>query len=218
VKPSFLVLALFLIAVSFFHFHPAVESGRIVIPEDVYSGTQCDCQCILNSRPWYSQFNYWFWLWVIGTPVIIFSVKPSAPTWQKSLRTIIAIVFCYGVMNLALHLMWDIRNGPFVVHTDPNFPWQKTWDMAGCANIADGASLIFTLMFGWIYAIIYTGWCEIAWLQYYKRKTLSISQDFKRDIISRVFATISYAVAKIAFLTLIALPFAIGILFLLEKL
>jgi hypothetical protein len=36
----------------------------------------------------------------------------------------------------------------------------KTWDdpEVKCANIADGASIVFTALFGWIYAMIYSGW------------------------------------------------------------
>ena len=110
-------------------------------------------------------------------------------------------------MNLALHLMWDIRNGPFIVSSDPDFPDQKTWDMPECANIADGASLVFTLLFGWIYATVYTGWWEIIWHQYHKRKTQFIDKNFKKDWISIIAVWVSVAITT---LIIVAVVVVIG--------
>ena len=165
------IASVLLLAVAAFELHPAVEQGRAMIPEEVYTGKACDCLCILTSRPWYSTVNYWFWLWVIGTPLIVFSVKPSALRWQRAIRTLLSIGFCYGVMNLAMHLSWDIRNGPFGVVSYPNMSWQKTWDMPKCANIADGFGLIYTRYLGWIPACLYAGFC-LFFLRFYNSSYL----------------------------------------------
>jgi hypothetical protein len=77
-KKSIFIIGLLLIAVGIFEFHPAVERGRIFVPQDIYVGKDCGCDCIANSRPWYSTFNYWQWLWILSVPVIVFSVKPNA--------------------------------------------------------------------------------------------------------------------------------------------
>ncbi len=100
------------------------------------------------------------------------------------------------------------------------YPWQKSWDDPGtkCANIADGASIVFTAFFGWIYGVIYIGWWEMAWYQYHKHKTGLIDENFKRDAINKVIVTISYLVARLAFFIIIAFPFAIASLYVLEKL
>lgn len=208
-KKSIFIIGLLLAAIAVFEFYPAVKYWRVAVPEDVYVGKSCDCNCILESRPWYSRFNYWFWLWVIATPVIVFSVRPAAPKWQHTLRTLVAIAFCYGVMNLALHLMWDIRNSPFVVSSDPNFPDQKTWDIPKCANIADGASLVFTLLFGWIYATIYTGWWEALWYQHHKRRTRLLDNEFKRDWISRLVVWVSATITISLIVAIISLIVAL---------
>jgi hypothetical protein len=151
-------IVLLVLAVAVLEFHPAVDQGRAIIPEDVYRGKSCDCFCILDSRPWYSTLNYWFWLWVVGTPLImIYALKPTAPKWQHFLKFVFAVLFCYGVMNLAMNLSWDIRNDPFVVSSQKDMAWQKTWDMPDCPNMADGASRVVTLLFGWLYALIYIG-------------------------------------------------------------
>lgn len=213
-----ILIFLMLFSVAAFELLPIIERTRIVVPEEIYVGKDCGCDCILQSRPWYSTFNYWFWLWVLAVPILVFSVRPDAPKWHRAARSLVAIIFCYGAINMAVHLMWDIRNGPFGVNND--YPWQKSWDDPGvkCANIADGASLVFTLYFGWVYGVIYIGWWEMAWYQYHKRKSGLIDKNFKRDAINKVVVTISYFVARLAFLIIIAFPFAIASLYVLEKL
>lgn len=156
-KKTVIFAILFFLGVIFFEFHPFVKEGRNIIPESVYTGKNCDCLCILNSRPWYSRFNYWFWLWVSTVPILVFSIKNDAPKWKKIAIWIAAFGLCYGFMNLAVHLMWDIRNAPFIVQTDRDMPWQKTWDMPKCGNMADGASTVFALILGWIPASLYVG-------------------------------------------------------------
>lgn len=158
VKRILFMIGLLLMAVGIFEFYPAVRYFRLVIPEDVYVGKACNCQCIAASRPWYSTFNYWYWLCIVIVPLLIFSIPPNASKLQKLTIVFISAGLCYLFMNLAVHLFWDIRNGPFIASPNPNFPWQKTWDME-CANIGDGASLVFTLIFGWILASLYAGFC-----------------------------------------------------------
>lgn len=208
-RKNLIIIGLMLIAVAVFELHPAVKYWRMVVHENVYVGKTCNCDCIAESRPWYSRFNYWFWLWIIATPLIVFSVKPATPRWQRALRTVIAIGFCYVAMNFALNLMWDIGNGPFVVSSDPNFPWQKTWDIPDCANVADGASIVFMVFFGWIYAVIYTGLWEMLWYRYHKRKTKLLEKEFRRDWISKIAAVIAKYITLLILLVIVLIPFAL---------
>ncbi len=185
-KYAFIILALLAIAAAIFEFHPAVEYHRIVVSEDIYVGKPCDCWCILESRPWFSKINYWFWFWFIIIPVFVFSVTPLSSKWFRMGRTVFAIGLGYILMNLAVHLMWDIRNGPFAVVSD--YPWQTSWDDPGvkCADIADGGSLVFTALFGWIPSGIYYSLWDIAWHQYHKRWTKLIDKNFKQGWFNRI--------------------------------
>lgn len=157
-KKSLFIIGLLLIAVAVFEFSPAVKEARHVVPENIYIGKACSCHCIAASRPWYSTFNYWHWLWIAIVPLLILPIKPDAAKFQKIVIVAVSIELCYLFMNLSIHLFWDIRNGPFLVSSDPSSPWQKTWDMK-CADIGDGASLAFTFLFGWIPASLYAGLC-----------------------------------------------------------
>lgn len=217
-KINIFIIIILITAVVALELHPAVKESRVFVPEEIYAGKECGCECIANSRPWYSVLNYWFCLWFLAVPLIMFSVTPQSPQWQRIIRTLGAVLLCYGAMNLALHLMWDIRNGPFSVNN--NYPWQKSWDDPGtkCANIADGASIVFTAFFGWIYAAIYTGWWEILWYHYHKRKTRLLTDDFKRDWISKAVAVISKYITLFMLLAIILIPFALAGLYALQKL
>lgn len=145
-----------------FELHPAVQQGRSLIPDQVYTNPECGCLCLIESRPWYSTFNYWFWLWVVAVPVLAFGINKDWSLRRKLLVAGLITLFCYGALNLSVGLMWDIRNAPFIVSSEPDIEWQKAWDMK-CATIADGASTIFSLLLGWIPAALYTGlWLGIA--------------------------------------------------------
>ncbi len=137
-----------------FHLFPAIENARNTVPPEVYDGTgECGCSCISNSRPWYSVFNYWFWLWVIFPLRVIIYIKPREHILKKTLITLTTIGICYGLMNLALHLSWDIRNDIFY-GLDASLTNDKI-----CANIADGGSIVFYLVLGWIPASMYIAFC-----------------------------------------------------------
>ncbi|MCD8566601.1 MAG: hypothetical protein LRY36_01540 [Alphaproteobacteria bacterium] len=122
-----------------FELHPAVQQGRSLIPDQVYTNPECGCLCLIESRPWYSTFNYWFWLWVVAVPVLAFGINKDWSLRRKLLVAGLITLFCYGALNLSVGLMWDIRNAPFIVSSEPDIEWQKAWDMK-CATIADGAA------------------------------------------------------------------------------
>ena len=170
--------------------HPAVEHDRFFVPEEVYVGKDCGCDCISQSLPWYSTFNYWSWIWVLAVPIFVFSVRPNAATWKKIAATLIAIAFCYAVLNLARHLFWDIRNGPFWSHA--HIPGQKPAGLGlGCTDVTGGPSVTFTHRFGWIKATIYTGWWQMIWFQYHRRITGLIEKDYKRDRLNKTVVRFS---------------------------
>lgn len=77
-KRSIVIIFILLVVAGIFEIHPVVKYDRVVVPEEVYAGKDCNCRCVMESRPWYSRFNYWWWLWIVITPLIIFSVKPHA--------------------------------------------------------------------------------------------------------------------------------------------
>ncbi|AGH97843.1 hypothetical protein [Micavibrio aeruginosavorus] len=208
-KINLIIVAALIICSVAFALDPVVEHGRVFIPDDVYVGKDCGCECIADSRPWYSTVNYWRWLWMVSIPLLVFSIKPDASKWLRASRTVAAVILGYVVMNLAIQLFWDIGNGPFVVDGNPNTPWQKTWDIPNCADIADGASIVSTLFFGWLYAIIYTGWWDMVWYQYHKRRTKMIDDGFKRDICSQVVFVTSKIVTILVILFMILIFFAV---------
>ncbi len=151
-KKALLFIGLLLLIAGVFEVMPAVREGRMRLPEGVSLGENCDCVCLMKSRPWYSTFNYWLWFWLVSIPVFVFSLKtsPQHPRWKRTcffaLACAGAIFVGYVAFNLAVHLMWDIRNDPF-----------SERPLLACANIGDGASIAVALLFGWVHASLYLG-------------------------------------------------------------
>ena len=144
---------------------PAVKHAREAFPEN-FAGLSC--RDILNSRPWYGQINPWFWFWLISTPVIVFSLKPDTSKWARAFRTLIAIGLGYIVVNLGTHAAMEIRNAPFhgegITHVNGVMVSSEIdAKKFECFDSADGAKFVFALFFGWVYALIYTGWWEAMW-------------------------------------------------------
>ncbi|MCB1562861.1 MAG: hypothetical protein KDJ75_04735 [Alphaproteobacteria bacterium] len=184
-KRSFFIIGLLLIAVGVFEFHPAVEEARSYVSVENYENAQTPCQEILAGRPWTGTLNYWFFAWLVFVPALIFSTPPAAPQWMRGGRVIVAAGICYVLMNLAVHLQWDIRNAPFMedpFHPDPVNGWRMD-----CANYAgDGFSYVTALMSAWIPACIYTGLYLLIWRFYHHRFSKEIMENYKSDLITRI--------------------------------
>lgn len=158
-KNLIIFLCLLTIAIGL-EFLPAVKEGRYAVPAEVFKKTgSCDCNCISNARPLYSTINYWYWLFFLTPPLLIFSLRRTAPIMYKALVAMIAVGFCTAFIALGIELRWDIRNGPFY-GLDASLTNGKL-----CADTSDGASLVFGRYFGWIPASLYVGfWLLIRWV------------------------------------------------------
>lgn len=171
-------------AISFFEFHPMVKEAQSFVSLENYENKDVSCFEILNGRPWYGRFNHWFWLWITCVPLLVFSVKPDAPKWQRALRTIMAVGFCYGLMNLAMHLSWDLSNELFrqaPYNPDPANGWRMD-----CHKYGTGFSYILAIGFAWIPAALYTGFWFFIWSRFHKWRG-QITKEFKQDIVNRLF-------------------------------
>lgn len=102
--------------------------------------------------------NYWFWLFIILIPIIVFSVRPEANLWRRMGRLVLAIGAGYVLANVALHwsrsLKWEAYEA-----CQSQFPDGAIQHHEECPeiNIADGASNVFYLLFGWVPAAAYIG-------------------------------------------------------------
>jgi len=183
-KRSLFIIGLLLIAAAVFEFSPAVEKAQSYVSHANYKNAQTSCQTLLAGRPWYGKLNYWFFAWLVFVPALIFSVTPRHPAWMRGGRIIVAAGVCYALMNLAVHLQWDIRNAPFredPFHPDPLNGWRMD-----CANYAgDGFSYLAVMLFAWIPACLYAGLCLFAWRFYHHRFSKEITENYKDDILTR---------------------------------
>ena len=180
------ILLLLLVVVGVFEFLPVIKEAQRYVSIENYEDVKASCQALLSGRPWYGRVNHWFFVWIIFVPTIIFSISPKSPKWLLSFRTIFAVLVCYGLMFLAVINQWDIRNVPFMWNSYPE--GSANGFRNECVNIADGFSLIFSIMFGWVPACVYTWICLNIWFNYHKRITKQIVEEYKIDIVTKIFA------------------------------
>ncbi len=214
-KKSIFIIGLLLIAVGVFEFHPAVKEAQSYVSLENYENAQTPCQELLAERPWYGTLNYWFFAWLAFVPVLIFSVSPESPAWIRVGRVIIAAGICYALMNLAVHLQWDIRNAPF--KEDPFNPDPLNGWRMDCANYAgDGFSYVTAIMSAWIPACIYTGLCLLIWRFYHRRFSKERMENYSSDLITRILFwglkiyAVIFLLYLISLITFITISYILG--------
>lgn len=130
---------------------------------------------------WIFYLDFWHWVYLIGVPVIIFSVKKEAPIRLKSGR-LLFLIFLLPVLTAPL----DYARS----QTIEGF---KSYDY-GCWIYDLYFFLLFTTL-----SIIYTGWWELARRCFHKQLSWHIINDFKYGILSNIvifisgFITLNYA-------------------------
>jgi F0F1-type ATP synthase assembly protein I len=134
----------------------------------------------------------------VAIPAFIFLFPPDTRGLLRAMRTLSSVFICYVLMNLAVHLQWDIRNAPF--GQDPFNPNPANGWRMDCVNIGDGFSLVFALMMAWIPACVYVWFCTYFWLFYHHRFSKKITDDYKSDIVTRI---LSACVKVYLFITLL---------------
>ncbi len=115
-------------------------------------------------------YNFWFWLIFITAPLLVFNAKPESSADWRIDRLILAIGATYILMNFSLHtsrqIIWSAYEACQSRFSDGAIQHHKE---CGEINIADGASNIFYLIFGWLPATGYVGLCEFIWRWRYRR-------------------------------------------------
>lgn len=213
-KKSLLIAGVLLLAVTVIEFHPAVEEARSYVSQANYENAEASCRVLLGDRPWFGRLNHWFLAWLAFTPVIIFSASPRSPRAMQGGRVVVAAIGCYVLMNLAVHLQWEIRNAPFIedpFHPDPLNGWRMD-----CQNYSgDGFSYLIALYTGWIPACLYTGLCLLLWNFYHRRFSGEMADGYQSDTITLVLSRgiKIYAVLILLDIALLAAFFSYSYLF-----
>lgn len=103
-------------------------------------------------------------------PALVFSIQPETNTYLRIVRLIAAILLCYGLAGAAAYWHstkeWDSidafrKEFPHCENKPcPNEP-TSSWN---------GPALGLLILFGWIPAASYTGFCELLWQWYYRQR------------------------------------------------
>jgi hypothetical protein len=118
---------------------------------------------------------YWYHIWLIAVPVMIFSVKPNAPEWLKSAR--ILLLFFVFLFFCALGI-----------------DWQECFSDLGDPC---GGPQIFIFVFGGVPLLMSVGLCEFLWRVYYKQPLLKRGLVGSAAILCSFFVSVFLAVILI---------------------
>jgi hypothetical protein len=118
--------------------------------------------------------------------VLASSARPGSSRLWRTSRLVIAIIGCYICINLTVYfdhtqLANEVNNNPHATHED----FMRL-------SAASGASDVFMLVFGWVWAIMYVGRCELAWRRYHRAKMISLRKGCGDDGVANMVVTLSY--------------------------
>lgn len=190
---NLIALALLIFIAMAFNFSPIVQTAHIIAPETIYTAaTTSECDLIREAKPWYAKFNYWYWLWLIGVPLIIFFFTPNDKAWKRSAGTFAALLLCYITMNLSFMLSEQLEYGLFLVHE--NIAYQQTWDMRKCAPYARIGAKMFFPFVSVAYSCFYISLCLGVWRGYHHFKKNIIFTKFKYDLFSKIVSILAVVI------------------------
>lgn len=159
-----------------------------------------------NPRPpgYAARMNYWFWLLIILTPIIVFSVKPQAGIWLRAGRLALAVAvgLAYILINLAENLSnaldWEAYNSCRFKHSGHIGPYERSLaeklDTICPGVLLSKALEVSYLWFGWILAITYVGIFELVWRIRHRRTLRAMGKAFKGRWLSNVLIILSMPV------------------------
>jgi hypothetical protein len=117
------------------------------------------------------RFNFWPYLFFLLPPLLIFSVRPNDEPWLRAMRTIVAVGCAYILINLSLHthrsIIWRAYQTCQSQYPDGAI---QHHDECGEINIADGASIAFYLLLGWLPGAAYVGIWELIWRRFHRHQ------------------------------------------------
>ena len=126
------------------------------------------------------RFNFWFYLFFLVPPLLIFFVRPKEQAWLRVLRTLVAVASAYILINLSLQthrsIIWRNYEACQSQFSDGAI---QQHEECGKIDIGDGASNVFYLFLGWIPGAAYVGIWELLWRRYYRQQLVESQTPFR---------------------------------------
>ena len=191
-KTILILLGIFLLGGLVSLWGAEIQEAHHYISEQAYKDASMSCAEILSARPWYGRVNYWWMLWILAVPALMWTIRPEDPVWHRLGIMLLTILGGYWLLNQAVDLQWDIRNGIFSWNNLSR--WGEGWRM-DCYKEGDGFSYIMFHYLAWIPASLYMGLCMVCWHIYRavqaKRTELPYRADRLTKAVSWVLALYS---------------------------
>ena len=140
--------------------------------------------------------NFWFWLFFITAPLLVFSVGPENRFWLRLARLVLAAVLSYVLINLSLHTSRELGRKAYnecqrkSIH--PEMSQEAHEQCKHHVNTADGAANVFYFILGWIPGTAYVGIWEFLWRRRYRKILKEMGKNYKGRWFSNI--TIGFTV------------------------
>jgi hypothetical protein len=150
------------------------------------------------------RLNFWFYLFFLLPPLLIFSVRPEEKAWLRVARTVVAVASAYILINLSLQthrsIIWHNYEACQSQFSDGAIQHHEE---CGKIDIGDGASNVFYLFLGWIPGAAYVSIWELMWRRYYHRQLAESAAPFRLRWITSfpiwiLYACLAYPIIAIA--------------------
>lgn len=94
---------------------------------------------------------YWFWICVVGIPLLMFSARPESHRYWRMGRSMIAFGMGYGITMVIFYIDY--------LSYKPTLPGRLGFGW---------------FIHGWLWTITYVGWWELVWRIRYRRRLISV--------------------------------------------
>lgn len=122
---------------------------------------------------WSFYLDVWYWIYLIGVPIIIFSVKGDALIWLKSVRLLFLII------------LLPMLTAPLDYARTQTLEDYNGHDY-GCWMY----DLYFVLLAAGI-SVVYVGWWEYGWRRFHKQIFWDIKKNLQYGIVSNLIVLLS---------------------------
>ncbi len=150
--------------------------------------------------------NFWLWLMFVVAPGLVFFVSVKRSRISHVARVICAIGLTYVLMNLVRHAKDAFERRDYLACQEnsihPDMSLEMYEECSHHVNIADGASLVFLLLFGWILAAFYVSIWEIIWRIRHRKEIKVMGKEYKGRWFSNMTMLLIF-LPFIAFFTLL---------------
>jgi hypothetical protein len=139
--------------------------------------------------------NFWYWLFWITAPLLVFSAKPESTYWRRIGRLLLAIALTYVFLNLSIgaehSLAWDAYRAceEQSQHRDMSPEMHK--ECKPHLDALNDTNALFAFAFGYFLTAAYTGFWELLWRIRYRKAVRAYGKGYEGKWTSNILIALA---------------------------